>query len=113
MESVKVWFALPTDAAYALQHASEPCLAEEAIFTKATSDLFGVKQRWEFLGGGGWSIAGCFTDFSILEKHITRGSIGLSHFPSNSHHQDSYMFTRGFLYTFICNYCVEGGQPWQ
>lgn len=44
MESVKVWFALPTDAAYALQHASEPCLAEEAIFTKAT---------WIFLGWNG------------------------------------------------------------
>ena len=110
MESVKVWFALPTDAAYALQHASEPCLAEEAIFTKAT---------WIFLGETAMGISwrrgmvhcGLLHWFQSYKKQITRGSIGLSPFPSNSHHQDYYMFSSGFLYTFICNYCVEGGQP--
>ena len=29
---------------------------------------FWVKQRWEFLGGGGWSIAGCFTDFQSYKN---------------------------------------------
>ena len=33
--------------------------------------------------------------------------------PSNSHHQDYYIFSRGSLSTFICHSYWEGGQPKQ
>lgn len=111
MESVKVWFALPTDAAYALQHASEPCLAEEAIFTKATWIFLGWNGDGNFLEEGDGPLRVALL-ISILQKQITRGSIGLSPFPSNSHYQDYYMFSRGFLHLHMQLLCGRGTTQW-
>ena len=104
MESVKVWFALPTDAAYALQHALRTMPRGGSDFYQGDIGSFWGETAMVHCGLLHWF-------FNLTKTRVTRGSIGLSPFPSNSHHQDYYMFSRGFLCTFICNFFVEGGQP--
>ena len=57
--------------------------------------------------------------FRVLDLHPQNGKkqFKVSHIPwvvplpSNRNHQDYYIFSRGFLKTFICHCYWEGGQP--